>query len=228
MIRLPRAGALPLARTPLFLALALPLAAPLAPALAQTEREHGAHEHGAATIDVVLDGGALYVDLDSPADNLLGFEHAPSTDEQRDVVARVRELLESGELLVPDAAAGCALVSANVSMDFEEVEGGHADEHDDDHDEHGDEHAAERAAEHDDEHGDEHAAGEDEHETHSDIEAAWQFECDAPERLTRIETRLFDEFDGFADIDVQVAGPNGQTLVELSPAATAIELGSAP
>ena len=181
-------------------------------ARAQTERELGAHEHGAATLDVVLDGAELSIDLDSPATNLLGFEHAPSTEAQRDAVARAERLLESGELLEPDAAASCALSGSRVTLGFADPEADH-DAHD----------AAGAEAHHE---------GQGEHDeaaaAHADIEASWSFSCEAPDRLSAIATRFFAAFDGFTDIDVQVAGPSGQTLVELTPGSTTILLDPTP
>ena len=196
--------------------------------------ELGAHEHGAANLDVLLDGAMLYIDLDTPAANVLGFEHAPSTDEQRDAVQSARASLESGELFVPDAAAGCSLESADVQIGLAEDaehDGDHHDEdhhgeddHDDDHhdDEHEDEHGDDRDGEHHDE---AHAEGE-EHagETHSDITAAYVYRCDEPAALNQVATMLFETFEGgFEDVDVQLVGPGGQSATELAPDRTTIE-----
>ena len=192
-------------------------------------QELGAHEHGAAQLDVLIDGDMLLIDLDTPAANVLGFEHAPSTDEQRDAVASARALLESGELFVPDAAAGCTLDSAEVEIALADEDAEHSDEHHDDeheegHDEeHGDEHAEDHDDEHADDHGDEHADHED--AVHSDITAAYAYRCDEPAALDQVTTTLFGAFDGgFEDIDVQLAGPGGQSAAELSPQQTTIEL----
>jgi hypothetical protein len=74
------------------------------PATAQSK----AHHHGAASLQVGLDGQTLQIALESPSDNLLGFEHAPRTEAQRKAVARAEEQLrQPGQLFVPEAAAGC-------------------------------------------------------------------------------------------------------------------------
>ena len=70
------------------LLLALPFALlPLAVAHAHDDHDHdhahgtlGAHEHGVAKLNVVLDDNTLELELDSPAMNLVGFEHAASSD----------------------------------------------------------------------------------------------------------------------------------------------------
>jgi Protein of unknown function (DUF2796) len=40
-------------------------------------REHGPHVHGVAQLNVALDGNVLWIELNSPAMNIVGFEHAP-------------------------------------------------------------------------------------------------------------------------------------------------------
>ena len=68
------------------LLLALPFALlPLAIAHAADEHDHehgslGAHEHGVGRLNAALDGQTLELELESPAMNLVGFEHAATTD----------------------------------------------------------------------------------------------------------------------------------------------------
>ena len=87
-----------------------------------------AHEHGTADLQMALEVEQLQIVFKSPAMNLLGFEHAPQSDEEKQVFAAVAEQLKSPSALI--APAGCDLVSMDVDM----PEGA-----EDDHDEHGDE-----------------------------------------------------------------------------------------
>ncbi len=74
-----------------------------------------AHEHGVATLTVALDGRKLVVELKSPLDNLVGFEHAPRNDKQRAALAKMEESLKAIERLFrPAAGAGCALRDVKV------------------------------------------------------------------------------------------------------------------
>jgi hypothetical protein len=41
------------------------------------------HEHGVARLDVAVDAGRVSFSLETPLDNLLGFERAPRTDAER-------------------------------------------------------------------------------------------------------------------------------------------------
>jgi hypothetical protein len=92
-----------------WLLLAALLAAP--PALAAdttAPRQHRGHQHGVGRLEVALDGGALRIALDSPADSFLGFEHAPRTDAQRQTVARVeQQLRQPAQLFTPAGGAAC-------------------------------------------------------------------------------------------------------------------------
>lgn len=104
------------------LLLALPFALlPLAALAAEHSHEHDdhdhaehgsldAHEHGAAQLNVVLDGKMLHLQLDSPAMNLLGFEHAAKSDTDKAKVAAARS-----QLAQPQALFGLSADDCNIS-----------------------------------------------------------------------------------------------------------------
>lgn len=71
-------------------------------------RADTAHQHGAARLDVVLDGGSLRIEMQSPLDNLVGFEHAPRNEHQRAALAGMETALRDAQRLFrPDAEARC-------------------------------------------------------------------------------------------------------------------------
>jgi hypothetical protein len=75
----------------------------------------GAHEHGVATLQIVIDGNALQANLEIPAHDVVGFEHAPSTPAQRAAVeAALAQLQEAGRVLAPPPAAGCFTKATQV------------------------------------------------------------------------------------------------------------------
>jgi hypothetical protein len=91
----------------------LPLLA--AGALAGSALAGPPHEHGVARLDVAVDPGHVMLDLDTPLDNLLGFEHVPRSDAERDKVqAAVARLREAGALFRIDSGAGCALAGTDL------------------------------------------------------------------------------------------------------------------
>ena len=67
------------------------------------------HEHGVAHLDVAVDGQRLTISLETPLENLLGFERAPRTETERKSVALLQERLKAPtKLLLIDPAAGCS------------------------------------------------------------------------------------------------------------------------
>jgi len=76
--------------------------------LALTAHADSAHEHGSARLDVAVDGDRLHIALQSPLDNLVGFEHAPRNERQRTALAKMEATLRDAQRLFrPDPAAGC-------------------------------------------------------------------------------------------------------------------------
>lgn len=166
-----------------------------APALAAP-----AHEHGVARLDVSLDGHVLTVGLDSPLDNLLGFEHAPTTEDQRAaVLVMTRRLREAAAVVVPNGQARCALAEVHVASPvlapamLGEAEPG--------------------------------AGASVPHEPagHADLEASWRFDCVRPEALRELRVGFFETFAGFRLIRVQAVGPHGQAYAELTANAPVLE-----
>jgi Protein of unknown function (DUF2796) len=93
-----------------------------APAVAADKtapEQHPAHQHGAATLQVSFDGRALRIALEGPSDNLLGFEHAPRNDAQKQAVARAEQQLKQPVQLVgTPPAAECQPQPARVDMNL--------------------------------------------------------------------------------------------------------------
>ena len=60
------------------------------------DHDHGhdslsAHEHGVGSLNLVVDGNDVSIELDSPADNLLGFEYLPTSDADKAKVKALRK-----------------------------------------------------------------------------------------------------------------------------------------
>lgn len=150
-----------------------------------------AHEHGAAQLNVALEGQRLELALESPAMNLLGFEHAAVSSSDKAAVAHAQQQLQTPLALFGIApAAGCAITRHELHSPLFEA---HTDKHAD----HGKEHEAE----------------------HSDIDANYVLTCSQPQALAAIDlSELFKRFPATDKIQVQLIGPNGQQGAELSAA----------
>ncbi|MBZ9664700.1 DUF2796 domain-containing protein [Pseudomonas sp. LMG 31766] len=184
------------------LLLALPFA--LLPLVAAQAQEHGhdhdhehshdslgAHEHGVASLNAVLDGNLLELQLESPAMNLVGFEHAAKSDADKAKVAAAKRELEQPISLFALTTGDCKA----TQVELESPLFGDADhDHDHDHDHH------------------------DHESEHSDIHAHFRFECARANELKQLDlAELFKRFPATEKIQVQLIGPNGQQGVELTP-----------
>jgi hypothetical protein len=148
-------------------------------------REHGAHVHGVANLDLALDSNQLQAALTAPAMNIVGFEHPPRNDEQHRAVDEAAVWLKDGaNWLIPSADAACRLETAGVASGLLDTDDG--DGHDDDSHDH-DSHDPES---HDD-------------EVHSEFHVQLAFHCADPGKLRSVEIRLFERFAGMERIQLQ-------------------------
>ncbi len=74
-----------------------------------------AHQHGMASLDVAVEVTRVTLDLETPLDNLFGFERAPRTDAERERVDAALAKLRAGAALFRiDPAAGCTLAKVTL------------------------------------------------------------------------------------------------------------------
>ncbi|MEM7728411.1 MAG: DUF2796 domain-containing protein [Pseudomonadota bacterium] len=191
---------------------------------AATVRQADSHVHGAAALSMALDGERLSVELESPLYNILGFEHAPDTAEQKDaVVAAQSTLSDPAALFAFSPEAECMADPVSPVALFEEGnmhDHDHNDEHrhddghshDDDH-EHSDDHDHEGDHAHDHDDGD-HAHDDHDHDdahVHRDVLLSYEYTCARPDALGAVELKLFDRFDELSEVELVYLGPNAQT-----------------
>ncbi|TDV61787.1 DUF2796 domain-containing protein [Pseudomonas sp. LP_7_YM] len=181
------------------LLLALPLALlPFAIACAADAHDHdhehgslGAHVHGAARLDMALEGRTLALELDTPAMNVVGFEHPATSDADKATLALARETLlkPHGLFSIPEAAE-CTVIKQTLEGP---LFGDKADDHGHDN------------------------GDADEHE-HSDIKGHYQLTCAVPAVLNKLDlTQLFKSFPAFQTIQVQLVTQKRQLGAEVRP-----------
>jgi len=167
-------------------------------------RELSAHEHGHGLLSVAVDGNDLVIELEIPAMNVFGFEHAPETDEQRLAVEEAVDTFRRGDtLFVPPEGAACGIENVDVAL-----AGMSQDEHEGEGEGH--------------DHGDK---NEDESDGHSELHGEYHFRCAEPGALDSLEVRLFDHLKGMEELDVQIVTPTLQTATELSRGSVKLKLG---
>ncbi len=151
--------------------------------------EPGAHVHGVATLEIALDAKVLTIDLSSPLDNLIGFEHLPQNDRQKMLVKAMADRLhKSDKLFIPTASAACTLqntVLSSLVLDNPKDPKPQA-------------------------------KTDGEEAGHADLDGEFVFTCEHPENLHEIEVRLFSPFPNLHIVNVAVATAKGQAAAKLT------------
>ena len=79
----------------------------------QAHRQHDAHVHGSAALNLALESGEVHIELDSPAANIVGFEHAPSSEGDHAALDKAVATLKNGDQLFHfNSEAGCRMEKA--------------------------------------------------------------------------------------------------------------------
>ena len=162
------------------------------PALAEQaeHRQLGPHVHGQGTLDIAIEGKKIEMELVAPGMDIVGFEHVASTDEQKAAVKKAKaKLTDVLSVFKLPAAANCKAEVANVENRKETHKPGEKDDDDDD------------------------KPGAPQH---SEFHATYTINCEAPERLTGIETIYFANFAGAQLLNVNVTTSKGQTQAQIT------------
>ncbi len=177
-------------------------------------REHHrqeAHLHGLAEITLALEADRIELNLESPAANIVGFEHRASTSEQRRSINKARVTLESAEQLFSFIGTRCEITV--LEIDLSAVLGTEESGHE------------ENAHEH---HHDQPNHGKSADETHSEISANYQFQCEQDSSLTAIALNFFEHFPGIKTLKAVWVTDSNQGSAELTAKSKTIYLRAMP
>ena len=194
------------------------------PALAEDARQLDAHEHGVGQLNIAFDGEFVAMELHAPGSDIVGFEYAAESAEDRaSVDTAVATLARPLELFALPAAAGCSVVEASAALESEDAHDDH-DDHGDEHahDDHGDEDHAEEHA-HDD-HGDEDHAEHAEEASHTEFHAEYLLTCADPAAISEVTFAYFDSFPNALEVEVQIISATGATAFEVERDAPTLDL----
>lgn len=146
-----------------------------------------AHEHGSATLSLAYDNTSVEIELESPADSVLGFEHAPKSDKEKKVFETSKTLWNNltTELVIFSKDLNC---KAN-NLAFRQIMG-EEDEHED--------HGKDKKHDH-------HEEG------HSEIEASATVTCDK-KIAGDLTIQLKKHFKHMKNLKLEIMGVKPQSL----------------
>ena len=160
--------------------------------------QHDVHVHGAAVLNIVAEDETVFIELETPAMNILGFEHAPKTEEQHAVVKQANKQLKSYLSLLSIPNKQCKQTDSDLELAH--------DTHDNEH------HDKEHAGHHDNEQDD----------SHSEYHLNYIINCESLNNL-KLDISLFKNFPGFEHVDLNWIYKQKQGAIELTPDNTLIE-----
>ena len=171
--------------------------------LADTQAEE-AHVHGLATLTLALENQSLEIEFESPAANIVGFEHKAKSAKEKEAVKAAETILQTAVDLFVFAGASCQLKEVQV-----DISGIMQEEHDD----HGHHH-------------DHHHSSHDDHkdDSHSEIKAHYHFTCNGARKLESVSTALFSQFPGIETINAMWVTDTRQGSTLLNPDSTQFSL----
>ena len=171
---------------------------------AETKRRLDAHEHGHGKLNVAIEGQSLVMELDVPSADIVGFEHAATSDEDKATVEVARKTLVAVTSLfsLPDAA-GCALTVAKVAFS------GNDQHHEKKHVNQG--HASR-------------AGGDENGGEHAEFHVEYVFKCADMSSLGSIGFPYLDQFSNAKELDVTLITEKGQKEFEVNRDRNRIDL----
>ena len=165
--------------------------------LAQVARQKDSHEHGAAIIKMVMEDEKLLIEFEVPSESLIGFEHFPKSQSNRENFNKaIKVLSDPSKLFSQPIKAECLLVGMNVSQSLFSSEEEHGHDESEKEDEHG----------HDE---------SEKSKIHSEFKSNYYWNCQHLDEIDSIGTQLMSFFPRIEEIRVNWISNNGQGSLEL-------------
>jgi hypothetical protein len=159
------------------------------PSPARSYEQHDTHEHGTAHLSIAVDGKTIEATFESPMANIVGFEHAPTTPEERQKLKTTKEPLEQGTpLLSFNAEANCALTHAEIASTLFLDENNNPSN-------------PNNAATN----------------NHNDLDATWTYECTEPNNINSANIKFFSIFGaGLNELHIEWITAKGASARDLT------------
>lgn len=171
------------------------------PGFADETRQLDSHEHGVGELNIAVDGTTVAMEFHAPGADIVGFEYAAESAEDRAAVdAAVATLARPLELFVMPAAAECTVTQASAALESEAEHHAHEEDH-------ADSHGEDHAHGHDEDHADE--------ARHTEFHAEYTLTCGNPDALSEITFAYFDTFGNARELEVQIVSATGAQAFEV-------------
>ena len=94
---------------------------------ATEKRQLDSHEHGVSILKIAVEGQNVQMELESPANDIIGFEHAPKNNKQKVAIENaLSELQDAAGIFFPSSEANCKIDENSAEFEIEE---GHSETH---------------------------------------------------------------------------------------------------
>ena len=186
------------------------------PAFADETRQLDAHVHGVGNLNIAIDGNLVAMELHAPGADIVGFEYAARSSEDRAAIeTAIATLARPLDLFVLPEAAECTVTEASAELESEHADGAHHD-----HAEHAE------GEEHDDHEHEEHAEEHHADETgHAEFHAEYLLTCADPGAISGIAFAYFETFENARELEVQVVTASGAQAFKVERDTPALDLG---
>jgi hypothetical protein len=164
---------------------------------AEDHRELRPHQHGHGELNIAVEGNIVKMDLEVPGDDIVGFEHAPSTAEEKSLAESAKvKLAAPFALFTVPAAAKCSVTEAKVTIQEEKHDPGEESEKE--------------------------TNGKIAH--HDEFFVEYALECKSASDVKSLKFAYFDSFRGAQALTVNVITPKGQSKFEATRDSPNIDL----
>ncbi|MCG8378278.1 MAG: DUF2796 domain-containing protein [Proteobacteria bacterium] len=160
----------------------------------ESEHHHTAHVHGEALLNLAIDKNTVLIEFESPAMNIIGFEHEPRTEEQINITKETNERLKNYNSVLTIPGSQCK--QTDSTLEFAHDVDDEEEHHHDDHHEH--------------------------EEVHSDYHLQYTVSCESLADL-KIHINLFKHFPGIEHLDLNWINEQKQGKLELTSENNIIE-----
>lgn len=181
------------------------------PATAEQTRQMDAHEHGAGALNIAFDGNTVAMEFHAPGADIVGFEYAAESAEDRAAIdAALATLSRPLDLFALPSSAECGATGASAALEGAEHD---ADADHDDHAAHDD---------HDDHDHDDHK--HDDAAGHSEFHAEYQLTCANPGAVSDMTFPYFESFPNARKLTVQIVTAAGARAFDITRDAPTLDL----